>query len=91
MWQASIQQGSDKSTAHSLISRSPCYCQTWEKPVITHQEPDAKLTEEPLVMLVVLLVIKFNIVEGVVGGGEAHLTASVQLKLTLLCVYFCLL
>lgn len=59
--------------------------------MITHQEPDAKLTEEPLVMLVVLLVIKFNIVEGVVGGREAHLTASVQLKLTLLCVYFCLL
>lgn len=59
--------------------------------MITHQEPDAKLTEEPLVMLVVLLVIKLNIVEGVVGGGEAHLTASVQLKLTLLCVYFCLL
>lgn len=42
-------------------------------------------------MLVVLLVIKFNIVEGVVGGREAHLTASVQLKLTLLCMYFCLL
>lgn len=59
--------------------------------MITHQEPDAKLTEEPLIMLVVLLVIKLNIVEGVVGGGKAHLTASVQLKLTLLCVYFCLL
>lgn len=52
--------------------------------MITHQEPDAKLTEEPLVMLVVLLVIKLNVVEGVVGGGQAHLAASVQLKLALL-------
>lgn len=71
---------------HSLISR-----QTRSTPVITHQEPDAKLTEEPLVMLVVLLVIKLNVVEGVVGGGEAHLTAPVQLKLTLLGVNFCFL
>lgn len=57
--------------------------------MITHQEPDAKLTEKPLVMLVVLLVIEFNVVEGVVGGGEAHLTAPVQLELTLLGVNFC--
>lgn len=42
-------------------------------------------------MLVVLLVIKLNVVEGVVGGGEAHLTAPVQLKLTLLGVNFCFL
>lgn len=59
--------------------------------MITHQEPDAKLTEEPLVVLVVLLVIKLDVVQGVVGGGQAHLTAPVQLKLTLLGVYFCLL
>lgn len=56
--------------------------------MITHQEPDAKLTEEPLVMLVVLLVIKLNVVKGVVGGGEAHLTTPVQLKLALLGVNF---
>lgn len=57
--------------------------------MITHQEPDAKLAEEPLVMLVILLVIKLNVVEGVVGGGEAHLTAPVQLELALLGVNFC--
>ena len=59
--------------------------------MITHQEPDAKLTEEPLVMLVILLVVKLNIVQRVVGGRQAHLTTPVQLKLTLLCMYFCLL
>lgn len=59
--------------------------------MITHQEPDAKLTEEPLVMLVVLLVIKLDVVKRVVGGGQAHLTAPVQLKLTLFCMYFCFL
>lgn len=59
--------------------------------MITHQEPDAKLTEEPLVMLVVLFVIKLDIVKRVVGGRQAHLTTSVQLKLTLFCVYFCFL
>lgn len=57
--------------------------------MITHQEPDAKLTEETLVVLVVLLVIKLNIVQGVVGGGQAHLTTPVQLKLTLFRMYFC--
>lgn len=57
--------------------------------MITHQEPDAKLTEETLVVLVVLLVIKLNIVQGVVGGRQAHLTTPVQLELTLFCVYFC--
>lgn len=50
----------------------------------THQEPDAELAEEPLVMLVVLLVVKLDVVQGVVGGGQAHLTPPVQLKLTLL-------
>lgn len=61
-----------------------------KKPVITHQEPDAKLTEEPLVMLVVLFVIELDVVQRVVRGGQAHLTTSVHLKLTLFCVYFCL-
>ncbi len=59
--------------------------------MITHQEPDAKLTEEPLVVLVVLLVIELDVVQRVVGGGQAHLTTPVQLKLTLFCMYFCLL
>lgn len=58
--------------------------------MITHQEPDAKLTEEALVVLVVLLVIKFDVVQGVVGGGQAHLTTPIQLELSLLCVNFCL-
>lgn len=57
--------------------------------MITHQEPDAELTEEPLVMLVIFLVIKLNVIKGVVGGREAHLTASVQLKLALLRVNLC--
>lgn len=61
-----------------------------KKPVITHQEPDAKLTEEPLVVLVVLFVIKLDVVQRVVRGGQAHLTTSVHLKLTLFCMYFCL-
>lgn len=59
--------------------------------MITHQEPDAKLTEEALVVLVVFLVIKLDVVQGVVGGGQTHLTTPVQLKLTLLCMNFCLL
>lgn len=48
----------------------------------THQEPDAKLTEEPLVVLVVLFVVEVDVVKGVVGGRQAHLTTPVQLKLT---------
>lgn len=59
--------------------------------MVTHQEPDAELTEEPLVVLVVLLVIKLDVVQRVVGGRQAHLTTPVQLKLTLFCMYFCLL
>lgn len=71
---------------------SPCYKQAQEKACdYTHQEPDAKLTEEPLVMLVVLLVIKLDVVQRVVRGGQAHLTPPVQLKFTLFCMYFCLL
>lgn len=58
---------------------------------ITHQEPDAKLTEETLVMLVVLLVIKLDVVKRVVRGRQAHLTTPVQLKLPLFSVDFCLL
>lgn len=58
---------------------------------ITHQKPDAKLTEEALVVLVVLLVIKLDVVQRVVGGRQAHLTTLVHLKLTLLCIDFCLL
>lgn len=57
---------------------------------ITHQKPDAKLTEEALVVLVVLLVIELDVVQRVVGGRQAHLTTLVQLKLTLLCIDFCL-
>lgn len=59
--------------------------------MITHQEPDAELTEEPLVMLIILLVVKFDVVQRVVGRGQAHLTAPVELKLPLFCVYFCFL
>lgn len=59
--------------------------------MITHQEPDAELTEEPLVMLIILLVVKFDVVQRVVGCGQAHLTAPVELELTLFCVYFCFL
>lgn len=59
--------------------------------MITHQEPDAELTEEPLVVLVVLLVVKLDVVQGVVGGGQAHLTTPVHLKLALFCMNFCLL
>ena len=59
--------------------------------MITHQEPDAELTEEALVVLVVLLVIELDVVQGVVGGGQAHLTAPVHLKLSLFCVNLCLL
>lgn len=59
--------------------------------MITHQEPDAKLAEEPLVVLVVLLVVKLNVVQRVVGGRQTHLTTPVQLKLPLLCVDFCFL
>lgn len=57
----------------------------------THQEPDAKLTEEALVVLVVLLVVKLDVVQRVVGGRQAHLTTPVQLKLTLFCMNFSLL
>lgn len=70
---------------------TPCYWQKREKPTITHQEPDAELTEKPLVMLIVLLVIKLDVVQRVVGGRQAHLTTAVQLKLTLFCMYFRLL
>lgn len=59
--------------------------------MITNQEPDAELAEEPLVMLIILLVVKFNVVQRVVGRGQAHLTAPVELKLALLGVYFCFL
>lgn len=41
-------------------------------------------------MLVVLFIIKLDVVQGVVGGGQAHLTAPVQLKLALLGMNFCL-
>ncbi|TNN84171.1 hypothetical protein EYF80_005498 [Liparis tanakae] len=54
-------------------------------------EPDAELTEEPLVVLVVLLVVELDVVQRVVGGGQAHLTTSVHLKLPLFCVNLCLL
>lgn len=41
-------------------------------------------------MLVILFVVKFQVVQGVVGGGEAHLTPSVHFKLPLLCMDLCL-
>lgn len=41
-------------------------------------------------MLVILFVIKLNVVQRVVGGRQAHLTTPIQLKLTLLCMNFCL-
>lgn len=70
-------------SAHILISQFPFIDRQ-----ITHQEPDAELTEEPLVMLIILLVVKLDVVQGVVGRGQAHLTAPVELKLTLFGVYF---
>lgn len=59
--------------------------------MITHQEPDAKLTEQTLVVLVVLLVVKLDVVQRMVRGRQAHLTTLVKLKLTLFCMNFCLL
>lgn len=75
----------------SLSHNPPCYWQIQRKPLITHQEPDAELAEEPLVVLVVLLVVELDVVQRVVGGGEAHLATSVHLKLALFRVNFCLL
>lgn len=67
-----------------------CYWQTQKQPAKTHQEPDAKLTEEALVVLVILLVVKVDVVQRVVGGRQTHLTTPVQLKLTLFGVNLCL-
>lgn len=47
----------------------------------SHQEPDAELTEQSLVMLVVLFVVKLQVVQGMMGWRQTHLTPAVQLKL----------
>lgn len=61
-----------------------CLCHT----CASHQEPDAELTEQPLVMLVVLFVVKLQVVQGMMGWRQTHLTAAVQLKLPQLSVDF---
>lgn len=63
---------------------------TYVEWVYPYQEPDAKLTEQSLIMLVILFVVKFEVVQRMVGSGEAHLTPSVHLKLPLLCMDLCL-
>lgn len=74
------------------MSLSPSFYVDSQRPFFTtHQKPDAKLTEEALVVLVILLVVKLNVVQGVVGGRQAQLTTLVQLQLTLFCIDFCLL
>lgn len=54
---------------HTSLSHGSLLLTDWEKPVMTHQEPDAELTEEPLVVLIILFVVKFDVVQRVVGRG----------------------
>lgn len=51
---------------------------------LSHQEPYSELTEQPLVVLVVVLVVEVGVVQGVVGGGQTQLPPPVQLVLPLL-------
>lgn len=44
---------------------------------ISHQEPDSKLAQEALIMLVIIFIIKVCVVQGVMGRGEAHLSPAV--------------
>lgn len=50
----------------------------------SYQEPYSKLTEQPLVMLIVILVIKVGVIQGVVGRRQAQLPPAVQLMFPLL-------
>lgn len=64
----------------------------WEKRArISHQEPDSKLAQEALVMLVIIFIIKVCVVQGVMGRGEAHLSPAVEFMLPLLSMKLCFL
>lgn len=58
---------------------------------ISHQEPDSKLAQEALIMLVIIFIIKVCVVQGVMGRGEAHLSPAVEFMLPLLSMKLCFL
>lgn len=58
---------------------------------ISYQEPDSKLAQETLVMLVIIFIIKVCVVQGVMGRGEPHLSPAVEFILPLLSMKLCFL
>jgi len=58
---------------------------------ISYQEPDSKLAQKALVMLVIIFIIEVCVVQGVMGRGEAHLSPAVEFMLPLLSMKLCFL
>lgn len=64
-------------------------CGVWRKSKSaqwTHQEPDSKLAQKTLVMLVIIFVIEVGVIQRVMGRGEAQLPSPVEFILPLLCM-----
>lgn len=56
----------------------------------TYQEPDSKLAQKPLIMLVIIFVIKICVVQRMMRGRQAQLPPAIELVLSLLSMEFSL-